>query len=148
MRDVAIVVQGAAAGMQDLLAPAVLLPSQFADMRAPEVPPVRRLLVAVLEDAVRTYQRGLSLSGEYADRAVRETEAWFASDEIDSPFTFVAICAALDLDPDHLRAGLRRWATRLGEDRAARQRSPLRVRRVAGDRHLVTPPRRLALGTR
>lgn len=71
-----------------------------------------RLLVAVLHDAVSRFQR-------YAvddDPDCAEAERWIMSmdtpsdDAADTPrFSFEFICAALDINADYLREGLRRW---------------------------------------
>jgi len=61
--------------------------------------PERRLALAVLADAIRHVRYG---GGGAAD-----DEAWFASDAIDHPFAFLAVCESLGLDPDHLRRGVR-----------------------------------------
>ena len=71
--------------------------------------PERRLLAAVLEDAVRTFQK-LSRARDFRGRRLfREVEEWFASEYGDSPFAFVRICEVLGLDGAWLRAGLARW---------------------------------------
>jgi hypothetical protein len=69
--------------------------------------PEARLMAAVLEDAIREYQL-LVLRGARR-MALAELRAWFASDAQDHPFSFTAICDALDIDAHWLRAGLARW---------------------------------------
>jgi hypothetical protein len=68
----------------------------------------------------------------------RETAGWFASDDTSSPFCFVTICQLLGLDPDYLRAGLRRWRD---EHQGDVRVIPLRIRRVGGSRHRVIESR-------
>ena len=97
--------------------------------------PEKRLLLAVLEEAVGTYQRYASaprLDGR--DRAVlADVEAWFASADSHELYSFVAICDALGLEATYVRSGLGLW---VDSDRAPRHegyRFPFR--RVNGVRH-------------
>ena len=84
-----------------------VLPSQVS-LPLPDTPE-RRLLAAVLEDAVRTYQRLSSARDFRGRRLFREVEEWFASEHTDGPFAFVRICEVLGLDGAWIRAGLARW---------------------------------------
>ncbi len=117
--------------------PEVVLPVQFAELRrnGEARPPEHRLMLAVLEDAVHTYQLGCRADGA-ARRPFQETERWFTSDDTAWPFSFVTICQVWGLDPDYVRAGLARWRT--GRDSRA---TPIRLRRVSGSRHQVTTRR-------
>ena len=95
-----------------------------------------RLLLAVLEDAIRTYQR-YAFANDPRGVALRSNvEDWFASEDSEWMFSFVAICDALGLEPTYLRGGLRRLRDR---DRVASDTgAPLQVgsfRRVSGTRH-------------
>ena len=62
----------------------------------------QRLMAAVLEDAVDVYRHPRA----NRHRLVRETEAWFRSDDPRYVFSFARICKALDLDPRAIRAAL------------------------------------------
>ena len=86
-----------------------ILPSQFFRLRA-ALQPEKRLMLAVLEDAVQMLQRYAGEPSAHARRLFAETVAWFASDAADSAFAFVSICQALDFEPSYLRAGLRPWS--------------------------------------
>jgi hypothetical protein len=101
-----------------------IVPSQFADLlRNDEArPPERRLMLAVLEDALRSYERYASSARQRGRRLFREAEEWFASDAATWPFSFVIICETLDLEPEYVRAGLRarRPRTRPSSDQAPR----------------------------
>jgi hypothetical protein len=116
-----------------------MLPVQFDDLRRKSAarPPEHRLMLAVIEDAVHLHQLG---AGDVGDRRLfRETEEWFASEETASPFAFVTICEVFGLDPDWIRAGLRRWRACRAADAARGSRvTPFRTRRVSGSRHQVT----------
>lgn len=114
-----------------------LLPVQYADLhRADHRNGEHRLLYAVLEDAVRCWQVYDGATTTRGQRLFNEAAEWFASEDDSSPFTFVAICQLFDLEPDYVRAGLRRWSER---NRNVKGRVvPFRVRRVSGTRHMVT----------
>ena len=60
-------------------------------------------MLAVLDDAARTYW-GVEDAPELRRRRVRrEVGEWFASDATDWPSSFVNVCRALGLDPAHMR---------------------------------------------
>jgi hypothetical protein len=115
----------------------ILLPVQYADMvrgntlRTPE----HRLLFAVLEDAVRCWQVYGTATDRRGQRLFLEVSEWFASEDDDSPFTFVAICHLFGLAPSHLHTGLRRWSDR--RRAIGGKIVPFRLRRVGGTRHSV-----------
>lgn len=94
-----------------MLATAVVLPEQFyspprtgADQRG-EV----ALMQAVLEDAIGCFQKQFVRKGRRVVRLAREAEEWFWADDLRWPFSFVNVCAALGLDPDYIRRGLKQW---------------------------------------
>jgi len=121
-----------------------ILLSQFADLlRNDEArPPEHRLMLAVLDEAIRSYQRYVSSSRQRGRRLFREAEEWFASDAATWPFSFVVICETLDLEPDYVRAGLRAWRT--ANVSVAGRGAPMirfRTRAVAGSRHQLMAAR-------
>ena len=66
-----------------------------------------QLLIAVLQDAVECFQKN-ALSG---DRHFEEAEHWImgTTEKGTAVLSFEYICSVLDLDPEYLRQGLRRW---------------------------------------
>jgi hypothetical protein len=64
--------------------------------------PETALMYAVLEDAFSCLQ------GQIKPQAQR-AEEWFFSDGSKSLFSFVSICKALELKPEHIRKRLKRW---------------------------------------
>ncbi len=86
-----------------------MVPAQFFSRRGDLAQPEKRLLAAVLEDAIRTFQSLHGARRFRGRRLFREAELWFASDRTDDVFTYVRVCQALAIDPDWLREGLRRW---------------------------------------
>jgi hypothetical protein len=128
-----------------------ILPSQFDDLRrnSDAILPEGRLMLAVLEDAVRVYQHSSRLQDARNRRLFRETDEWFSSDEAASPFSFVTICQVFGLDPDYLRSGLRRWrSSHPTTHTRGRLTIPFRVRDSSGSRHQVTVARRSRPGAR
>jgi hypothetical protein len=64
----------------------------------------KALMLAVLEDAIRSY-----LSQE--PRARTEAEGWVMSRQRRSVFSFIVVCETLGLEPKAVRAALRRLRT-------------------------------------
>jgi hypothetical protein len=123
------------------LEPETILPAQYFDRIQIDasLQPEKRLMLAVLEDGVGTFQKYAGASGRRARRLFAEAEEWFASRDSESPFTFESICEALGLEPEYIRRGLRQWQTahvRRGLESAKVVRFPFR--RVNGRRHSIT----------
>jgi hypothetical protein len=83
-----------------------MLASQFV-YPSKESMPERRLLAAVLQDAVQILQRGPEYheDREAAD-TYRDVVAWIMAERNAWPFCFVALCEALGFDPDKVKAQL------------------------------------------
>ncbi|HZO83513.1 MAG TPA: hypothetical protein VFB33_17610 [Candidatus Binataceae bacterium] len=128
-----------------LLAPDALTPEQYyAGVRANDLPirPIKRLMLAVLEDAMRCYQTCGNSRSRARQRMFAEAEAWLLDGSADGPFAFETICQTLGIEPGCLRKGLREWralqmsganprplARRSPVTREGRISSPLRRRR-------------------
>ena len=97
-----------------------MLPLQMISVRTPGIAdPEKRLMAAVLKDAIQIYQAFTGRPTSRARRYLVELEDWFASDDMVYPFAFRRICEALALDPGWVRDGLTRWrASRPGETTA------------------------------
>lgn len=71
----------------------------------------RRLLIALLEDGVRCYQKYAFSGTRRGRRLFREAEAWFdATADASVPFAYV--CDVLGVEPDYVRNNLRSWRAR------------------------------------
>lgn len=82
----------------------------------------KALMLAVLEDAIRSY-----LSHE--QRARSEAEQWVISRQRRSVFSFIVVCETLGLEPKAVRGALRRMRTQqLGPDHIPRTRPNARRR--------------------
>lgn len=86
-----------------------LLPSQDADRKRARRSPEKRLMLAILQDAVDEYMKNALSQGRRRKRLFKETEEWIWSPDRSWLFSFENICEAFDLDPDNLRQGLERW---------------------------------------
>ena len=105
----------------------------------------RRLVAAVLEDAVQCFQKYLGTEDRRNRKLYADAEAWIFSDDDSWPFAFVNVCEALDIQPPFLRRGLVLWrsgqrvqyqhATRRVE--SASLVSPWRARSERGHTHLL-----------
>jgi hypothetical protein len=73
----------------------------------PRLTPARRLMAAVLEDAVHELAHPGGGSARARERRCDEILAWFASDDDTWPFSFVNVCDALGIAPSRLRTQLR-----------------------------------------
>lgn len=73
----------------------------------------RRLMLAALEDAIRTI---LGANPAFDGRPIhrRREIAWLRSRNLRHPFTYERICMRLGIDPDHLRRRVLRAARRAG----------------------------------
>ncbi len=69
----------------------------------------RRLLCAVLQEAVHTFLTYRDARTARGQRLFREAQAWFWSEERDKLYAFENICLHLQLDPDYTRRGLQCW---------------------------------------
>ena len=73
----------------------------------------RRLIIAVLEDAVMCYQKYMFAKSAHDRRIFDQAESWLMCREPcgtgGDRFSFEFICDALGLDCDGLRQQLRRW---------------------------------------
>jgi hypothetical protein len=95
-----------------IMIPDALTPGQYYDgMRADDSlgRPIKRLMLAVLEDAMRCYQNYTSSRSRAQRRLFVEAEAWLMDRKADGAFAFETVCENLGIDPSCLREGLRRW---------------------------------------
>ena len=69
----------------------------------------RRLLAAVLHNAVETIFRYRHDYTPYGRRLFKEAHEWFWSAHTWGLYSFESICSHLQLEADYIRRGLRRW---------------------------------------
>jgi hypothetical protein len=69
----------------------------------------RRLLLGVLQDALRSFFQYRSDRTRMGRRVFNETQTWIWSSDQDWLYSFENICAHLRLDPEYIRQGLQRF---------------------------------------
>jgi len=89
----------------------------------------REFLIALLEDAIRAYQKYAFSGTRRSRRLFREVETWLTKPDADAPISFEYICDVLGVSPDRVRRALRRWRSEAGGDEAV----SLRLSRADGD---------------
>jgi len=97
-----------------LFQPDTLLSDQYFEnlRRKTFFEPEKRLMLAVLEDAIRYYQDNWFSRNSKRKRIFDETEEWILTPDSDWVFGFDHVCETLGLSPAYLRRGLLRWKQR------------------------------------
>ena len=97
-----------------LFQPDTLLSDQYFEnlRRKTFFEPEKRLMLAVLEDAIRYYQDNWFSRNSKRKRIFDETEEWIVTPDSDWVFSFDHVCETLGLSPAYLRRGLLRWKQR------------------------------------
>lgn len=76
-----------------------VFPRHRGDLAAPE----RRLLRAVLEDALKCLEKCARARDRRGRKLFEETAGWMLAEDEDSIFSFRSVCEALGLDPSYIR---------------------------------------------
>ncbi|HVO95602.1 MAG TPA: hypothetical protein VMT22_22290 [Terriglobales bacterium] len=108
--------------------PDTLLPEQYFDTfrRKLHLEPEKKLMLAILEDAVACYQKYV-LARDGKGRALfHEAETWVQEKKADEIFSFDSVCEMLGFDPNYLRRGLAAW-----KERALTEHSHAKVYQLA-----------------
>lgn len=119
-----------------LLVPTAILPAQYWQRRT-LTEPWHRLMLAILVDAVRCYQRNLHSSAPKDRRDFREAQEWLFSDADSGPFACQAICHVLGVDTDYLRERLRQWRLERTDEAPATYRSSRPSSPTSNGRHAI-----------
>ena len=93
------------------------------ESRSSQYTGTKALMLAVLEDGIRSYLSPVS-------RIRAEAEYWISSTRARSPFSFPVVCETLGLEADAVRNALRRMRDRNVTPRRAIARSRPNVRRT------------------
>src|SRR5260370_32939849 len=109
-----------------ILVPDIILPSQHFDSRTRCLEPEKRLMLAVLSDAVRCFRMGAASEQGARHRLFSDAKWWLFCEKGSGPFSVQYICDALDVDPSLLRPELLPWGDRelAGEGRRTIRRLP------------------------
>ncbi len=91
-----------------------LLPEQYRGLSNAHVDtePERRLLLAILSDAIVTFQSSAASDQRARRRAFEDAARWLFSDAHDWPCSFLNVCEELGIAPGPLRRALLAWRRR------------------------------------
>jgi len=125
--------------MASLFQPDSLLPVQYFEnfRRKVQTEPEKRLMLAVLEDALACFQRHFSSRGGRGLRLFRETEEWIFRGDNGQPFSFANICEVVGFDTEYVRQGLLKWRAKKIDDLSKITFSQLESKQNG------TPPRKI-----
>lgn len=120
--------------LADLFQPDTLLPSQYFGRmrRRTEFDGERRLMIAVLEDAVDVYRKQVGAKDARNQALFRDAEEWIEDPDRTWLFSFQNICDVLDIDAEYVRRGLHAWK----QERLAAPRGQVVSLRPAADDEL------------
>lgn len=108
--------------------PDTLLVSRYVSARSSQASfaPEKRLMLAILEDAIFCFQEHHAARLGKNKQEFDKVRRWIFEPAEDWVFSFENICSSLDLSPEYVRSGLRRWLKR---DSPAHAAAPLRQRK-------------------
>ena len=119
-----------------LFQPDTLMPDQYLETFRRKVPlePEKKLLLAVLEDAISCFQKYV-FAWEGKGRVLfQQSEQWILEKDSDWLFSFSNVCETLGFDSDYLRGGLTRWKDDKLENHARAKIYQLTPRKSKGKR--------------
>jgi hypothetical protein len=126
--------------MAGLFVPDTLLPSQYFDRvrGRGELDGERRLMIAILEDALDVYRKQLTAEDTHGRQLFREAEEWLEDTQANDLFSFENICDVLDLNSEYIRRGLHALRAKVANRPRAevvtlRAGEPEEFRRASGD---------------
>ena len=85
----------------------------------PALTPERRLLAAILRDAIDCYMRYCFAKSRREKKMLQETEEWFFGND-EGVFSFENVCEILKLAPGYIRRGLLRYKQRPSQSGGSR----------------------------
>jgi len=94
-----------------LFEPDTLLPIQYfeAMRRKHLLEGEKRLILSVLEDAIECFMKCIDASTSKGQRLFRDADEWIAHEDKRWVFSFDNVCDMLDINPEYMRMGLRKW---------------------------------------
>lgn len=75
----------------------------------PETHAIKRLMYALLSDALRCFQSYANASNREGRRIFAEVDAWISARNAEGPCAFETICETLGIEPGRLRDSLDEW---------------------------------------
>lgn len=126
-----------------LFQPDTLLPDQYLDTyrRKLHLEPEKKLMLAVLEDAIACYQKYLFARDSKGKALFDEAKDWVEETGSGSVFAFDSVCETLGLNPDYLRRGMVEWKKTALAQRAQAKISQLTPRPQRQRRRAAVPRR-------
>jgi hypothetical protein len=103
--------------LRSVFVPDLLTPGQYFDSNRPDSSdvPLKRLMMAVLQDAIRCFQKGSHAKSGAKQRYLHEVHEWVFGQNGEGPFAFPSVCEILGIAPQYLRKGLAEWLRRRAE---------------------------------
>jgi hypothetical protein len=94
-----------------LFEPDTLLPVQYfeAMRRKHLLEGEKRLILSVLEDAIECFMKCIDASTNKGQRLFREADEWINHEDKRWVFSFDNVCDMLDINPEYMRSGMKRW---------------------------------------
>ena len=116
--------------VSSLFQPDTLLPDQYLDTfrRKLQLEPEKKLMLAILEDAIACYQKYLFARDSKGKALFVDAAEWVEETGTGSVFAFDSVCETLGLNPDYLRRGLVAWKEAASAQRRQAKVYPLASR--------------------
>jgi hypothetical protein len=116
---------GAEDRLSPLFQPDTLMPDEYFGNYRRRIPlePEKALLLAVLEDGVRSFQDNIFAEIGKKRALFDEAREWLFTDGFEHVFSFNSVCSSLGLDPGYIRRGLKRWEEQTRAATKKKQRS-------------------------
>ena len=94
-----------------LFQPDTLLPTQYYETfhNKAALLPEKRLMLAVLEDAIGCFKNSMFAQGRRQATLFRDADSWILGENNDLFFSFENICETLGIEPAYLRQKLLGW---------------------------------------
>lgn len=96
-----------------LFEPDVLITDQVARRRRAALSGEKRLMLAIVENALDCYQKYLVATDRIGRTLFTEAAAWIASTSNEDVYSFENISETLDINPAYFRRGVAAWHKRL-----------------------------------
>jgi hypothetical protein len=104
--------------------PDILAPDQYLQHTRRKYPlePEKKLMLAILQDAVDCYQKYFFSAHPKGEKMVQDAEEWITEKNSEWLFSFQSVCESLGLNADYIRKGLMEWKRRTSSKRGKKAR--------------------------
>jgi hypothetical protein len=111
--------------LSPLFQPDTLLSEEYLGNYRRRIPlePEKALLLAVLEDGVRSFQDNIFAESGKNRALLDEAREWLFTDGFEHVFSFNSVCSSLGVNPGYIRRGLKRWEEQTREATKKKQRT-------------------------